>query len=205
MKRISRRNLLKGGLAMPVVAAVGLPETETPVAVPLPASNPQNNAAQSALRERLLLDFGWRFHFGHANDAKKDFGFGLGRSGGFQKTGEFLAPSHMAFDDSAWTPVALPHDWVIGLPFKNDANLTSKGSYPVGRDYPDTSVGWYRRVFELPQTDTGKRISLEFDGAYRETMVVVNGYYIGRHSGGRPAVPLIFVKSEAVAVCAFCL
>ncbi|MBL8208793.1 MAG: beta galactosidase jelly roll domain-containing protein, partial [Blastocatellia bacterium] len=109
---------------------------------------------------------------------------GLGRSGGFQKTGEFLAPSHLAFDDSEWTPVDLPHDWVIGLSFKNDPNLTSKGSYPVGRDYPETSVGWYRRVFELPAADAGKRISLEFDGAYRETMVVVNGYYIGRHSGG---------------------
>ena len=30
----------------------------------------------------------------------------------------------------------------------------------------------------------GKRITLEFDGAYRETMVVFNGFYIGRHSGG---------------------
>lgn len=42
MNRISRRNLLKGGLAMPVVAAVGLPEMETPVAAELPASNLQN-------------------------------------------------------------------------------------------------------------------------------------------------------------------
>ena len=32
--------------------------------------------------------------------------------------------------------------------------------------------------------DAGKRISLEFDGSYRETMVVFNGFYIGRHSGG---------------------
>ena len=33
-----------------------------------------------ALRERLLLDFDWRFHFGHANDPAKDFGFSNGRS-----------------------------------------------------------------------------------------------------------------------------
>ncbi|MGA9719806.1 MAG: glycoside hydrolase family 2 TIM barrel-domain containing protein, partial [Acidobacteriaceae bacterium] len=45
-------------------------------------------------------------------------------------------------------------------------------------------IGWYRRVFELPAADAGKRITLEFDGAYRETMVVFNGFYIGRHSGG---------------------
>ncbi len=29
-----------------------------------------------------------------------------------------------------------------------------------------------------------KRITIEFDGAYRETMVVFNGFYIGTHSGG---------------------
>ena len=32
--------------------------------------------------------------------------------------------------------------------------------------------------------DAGKRITIEFDGAYRETMVVFNGFYIGQHSGG---------------------
>lgn len=44
-------------------------------------------------------------------------------------------------------------------------------------------MGWYRRVFDLPSSDD-RRISIEFDGAYRETMVVFNGYYIGHHSGG---------------------
>ena len=80
--------------------------------------------------------------------------------------------------------VDLPHDWAIELPFKNDPALASKGFYPLGRTYPATSVGWYRRVFELPAEDAGKRITIEFDGAYRETMVVFNGFYIGRHSGG---------------------
>ncbi len=78
----------------------------------------------------------------------------------------------------------LPHDWAVDLPFVNDPALTSKGFYPLGRTYPDTSVGWYRRVLELPAEDANKRITLEFDGAYRETMVVFNGFYIGRHSGG---------------------
>ena len=107
-----------------------------------------------------------------------------GRSGGFQKTGGFLSPSNLAYNDGDWKPVDLPHDWAIELPFKNDPALASKGSYPLGRDYPETSVGWYRRVFDLPASDAGRRISIEFDGSYRETMVVFNGYYIGRHSGG---------------------
>jgi beta-galactosidase len=132
----------------------------------------------------MLLDFGWRFHFGHADDSSKDFGFGAGRAGGFQKSGGFLSPSSLAFDDTAWTPLDLPHDWAHELPFRNDPALVSKGSYPLGREYPETSVGWYRRVLDLPASDAGRRISVEFDGAYRETMVVFNGYFIGQHSGG---------------------
>jgi beta-galactosidase len=174
MNRFSRRDLLKTSMALPAATAIGMSEA---AAQTQPAPTPQ-------MRERALLDFGWRFHFGHANDSAKDFGFGAGRSGGFQKTGGFLAPSNLSYDDSEWTAVDLPHDWAIGLPFKNDPALASKGSYPLGRDYPETSVGWYRRVFDVPASDSGRRISVEFDGSYRETMVVFNGYYAGRHSGG---------------------
>jgi beta-galactosidase len=183
MKGWLRRDLLKSG-ALPAAVALGLPAGSPVQAVAQSERPAESNGGTSALRERSLLDFGWRFHFGHANDAAKDFGLGSGRSGGFQKTGGFLAPSSLAFDDHDWKTVDLPHDWAIGLPFKNDPALTSKGSYPLGRDYPETSVGWYRRVFELPASDTGRRISVEFDGAYRETMVVFNGFYIGQHSGG---------------------
>ncbi len=135
-------------------------------------------------RERLLLDFGWRFHFGHADDPGKDFGFGGPAVGNFQKTGNFMPACSIAYDDSEWKNLDLPHDWAVELPFENDPDLLNKGFYPLGRKYPATSVGWYRRVFEIPAEDAGKRITLEFDGAYRETMVVLNGFYIGRHSGG---------------------
>jgi len=40
------------------------------------------------------------------------------------------------------------------------------------------------RIFELSAEDQGKRITIEFDGAYRETTVVFNGFYIDQHSGG---------------------
>ena len=146
MQGWSRRDVLKSSMAVQAATALGTPAR--PAAAqsgPAPTS-----AGAPSLRERALQDFGWRFHFGHANDASKDFGFGSGRSGGFQKTGGFLSPSNLTFDDNDWTPVDLPHDWAIGLPFKNDPALSSKGFYPLGRDYLETSVGWYRRVFELP-------------------------------------------------------
>ncbi|HET6207851.1 MAG TPA: beta-galactosidase GalA, partial [Terracidiphilus sp.] len=191
MKPLSRRDLIKTSLLAPaaVAAAQGIgplsPAIEAATLEQTPASSGGTaSPTPGAGRERLLLDFGWRFHFGHANDPAQDFGFGSGRTGNFQKTGSFLAAGNIAFDDSEWRPLDLPHDWAIELPFQNDPELMSKGYYPLGRKYPATSVGWYRRVFELPASDAGKRITIEFDGSYRETMVVFNGFYIGRHSGG---------------------
>ena len=192
METFSRRDLLKTSLLAPAAAAaanglgpmgIAMPAAQE-IAGQLPAKQPAASPAPGAGRERLLLDFGWRFRFGHADDATKDLGFGNGRSGSFQKTGSFLPAGSLAFDDSEWRALDLPHDWAIELEFKNDPALASKGFYPLGRNYPETSVGWYRRVFELPAADEGKRITLEFDGAYRETMVIFNGFYIGRHSGG---------------------
>ena len=186
MKSLSRRAVLKSSLLAPAaIAAQPLKAIEAalPAAEPGAPFTPET-APQAAGRERLLLDFGWRFHFGHASDPARDFNFGMPHSGSFQKTGNFLPAGSLAFDDSDWTPLDLPHDWAVELPFVNDPDLASKGYHPLGRKYPETSVGWYRRVFELDGASAGQRISLEFDGAYRETMVVLNGFYIGRHSGG---------------------
>jgi beta-galactosidase len=191
MKPLSRRELLKTSLLAPAaVAASGMGPMGT--ALEAAAQETQQAPAGAALkasmagagRERLLLDFGWRFHLGHASDPAKDYSYGQGRNGSFQKTGNFLPAGALAFDDNDWKPVDLPHDWAIELPFQNDPALASKGFYPLGRTYPATSVGWYRRVFELPAEDAGKRITIEFDGSYRESMVIFNNFYITWHSGG---------------------
>jgi beta-galactosidase len=192
METFSRRDLLKTSLLAPaaVAAANGIgplgAAMEAAAQTPgeLPATQADESTLAGAGRERLLLDFGWRFHLGHASDPVKDFGYGSGRMGSFQKTGNFLPAGALAFDDSDWRPLDLPHDWAIELPFQNDPALQSKGFYPLGRNYPATSVGWYRRVFELPAADAEKRITVEFDGAYRETMVIFNNFYIGWHTGG---------------------
>src|SRR6516165_3299808 len=186
MKKWTRRDLLKTSVLMPaaVTADEVLARGETAVyftsmnaAVRSELSGPAPQSSEPGPgRERLLLDFGWRFHFGHADDPAGDFGFGSGRSGNFQKTGNFVPAGALAFDDGDWRPVDLPHDWAIELPFENDPSLSSKGFYPLGRKYPTTSVGWYRRVFDLPDTDAGRRISIEFDGAYRETMGNIRPY-----------------------------
>jgi len=175
MKQLTRRSLLQSTLAAPGVAAVS--------SVGAATAEEQAQGAASSLpapgRERLLLDFGWRFHLGNAADEAQDFGF----RGNFSKTGNFGAVATPPFDDSKWKPVDLPHDWAVELPFQDDPALSSKGFYPLGRAYPASSVGWYRRLFDLPAA-AGKRIAIEFDGAYREALVVFNGFYVGRHIGG---------------------
>ncbi len=191
MKTFSRRDVLKTSLLAPAVAvsahAIGpidpahpAGEVSGPLSVPASLASPTPGAG----RERLLLDFGWTFHLGHADDPAKDFGYGSAGAGNFQKTGSFMPAGSTSFLDEDWRRIDLPHDWTVELPFKNDPDLQSKGFYPLGRKYPENSIGWYRRIFDLSADDAGKRITLEFDGAYRETTVVFNGFYIGQHSGG---------------------
>jgi len=192
MKTFSRRDVLKTSLLAPAVAATAhamgpiestvhaAGEVSGPLSAPATIASPTPGAG----RERLLLDFGWSFHFGNADDPTKDFGYGTADAGNFQKTGNFMPAGSTSFSDADWRRIDLPHDWTVELPFKNDPDLKNKGFYPLGRNYPETSIGWYRRIFTLPAEDAGKHITLEFDGAYRETTVVFNGFYIGQHSGG---------------------
>ena len=133
-------------------------------------------------REHLLFDFDWKFFQGHASDPSKDLNFGADQ-GDFAKTGDF----HFAqpkFDDSQWKPIRLPHDWAVDLPFVDDRSLTSHGFKPLGRKYPETSVGWYRRTFQVSKEDEGRRIYINFDGVFRSALVFVNGAFIGRSDSG---------------------
>ena len=172
---ISRRSLLRTGV---VLSASSMLARQGWGSV-LPG---YQDTAVEAPREKLLFDFGWRFQFGHGTDPARDLGFGKGQ-GDFAKTGDFEF-SKAKFDDSKWRPMNLPHDWAVELPFVRDEELNSHGYKPLGRRYPETSVGWYRREFEVPASDLGRRISVDFDGAFRDVLVFVNGCFIGRNNNG---------------------
>ena len=58
------------------------------------------------------------------------------------------------------------------------------GAKPLGREYPETSIGWYRREFVLPASDAGRRISVEFDGIFRNATVFFNGHFIAENMSG---------------------
>lgn len=133
-------------------------------------------------RERINIDDDWSFALGHAYDAARDFNYATVPFF-FAKAGYGDGPASARYDDRAWRRVNLPHDWAVELPFdrRGDGN---HGSRAIGRNFPENSVGWYRKVLTFTEADIGRRISVEFDGVYRDSEVWFNGHYLGNeHSG----------------------
>lgn len=141
-------------------------------------------SAQS-VRERILLDEDWQFAFGNASDPVKDFGCGTEYFNYLTKAASIhnAGPYSPKFDATGWKRVDLPHDWVVDLPYDSAASH-SHGYKTVGYKYPETSVGWYRKTFTVPQEDLGKHLSLRFDGIFRDARVWVNGFYLGHEPSG---------------------
>jgi hypothetical protein len=73
------------------------------------------------------------------------------------------------FDDKDWSRVGLPHSFSI--PY-----FQAKTFY-VG-------YGWYRRHIRLEAPLGDLRYNLEFDGAFQDAEVFVNGRPVGHHLGG---------------------
>jgi beta-galactosidase len=186
MSSISRRELLASGL---VLTASSLAARSAWAGAVRLFADPLQLAPEGAIapREQLLFDFGWKFLFGHATDPLRDLGFGMNHGvdhfGDFAKTGDFDF-SKASFDDSGWRSLNLPHDWAVELPYVDDEEQRFAGYKPLGKRYPETSIGWYRRVFDIPATDQGKRMVVAFDGAFRDALVFVNGCLVGRNESG---------------------
>ena len=132
-----------------------------------------NASAADSPREHLSLDANWQFHLGD------DWPDALH----LDKAGSSTGPAAEKFNDQSWRNLNLPHDWAIELPFDKNAD-TSHGFKALGPGYPKNSIGWYRRTFDLPQEDSGKRIWLTFDGVFRDATVWVNGWLVKRHESG---------------------
>ncbi len=113
-------------------------------------------SAAVVAEERYELDFNnnWKFNLGNVTDAEKK-----------------------GFDDSAWETVELPHDFSISQDYFSGSVDAESGNLPGG-------TGWYRKMFALPAEFNGKSIILNFDGAYKDTWVYVNGQLAGENHYG---------------------
>ena len=122
------------------------------------------------MREKIDFDSGWLFH-------KGDIPIALPRKKGVvyheAKTERALrGPASRNYNTSylageIWEEVELPHDYVIGETPSPDGN-EGLGFYPYQN-------AWYVKKFRLEQEDSGKRITLFFEGVATRATVYVNG------------------------------
>ncbi|MGN6424346.1 MAG: beta-galactosidase GalA [Asticcacaulis sp.] len=194
MPHLNRRRLLGASVAMGLIGKAA--SAADRAAQDLASPDRADDAKALAPRVRRLFDFDWRFHLGHAADENRDFGFGRDQKT-FAKQGQGVAlPAAADFDDSGWTQVDLPHDWAVGLPFARndfftlpsnpeDGDPTAGHGYKaIGRRFPENSIGWYRKVFTLEPGDDRRRLSLEFEGVFRDAYIILNNYILTRHESG---------------------
>src|SRR5450432_3788844 len=111
--------------------------------------------AADSPRQRQLIGFDWKFKQSDADNAQA-----------------------VGFDDSQWQSVNLPHDWSIFGPFDTHAASGRTGGFlPTG-------IGWYRKILNIPESDKGKQISIEFGGVYEYSQVWFNGHLLGERPYG---------------------
>lgn len=96
------------------------------------------------------------------------------------KLGSQAGAEMALFDDRDWATIGLPHSFSI----------------PYFRA-PDfyTGDGWYRKAFDLPPLRAGRRLSLEFEGAFQDARVFVNGIEVAHHRGGYTGFPVDITAS----------
>jgi beta-galactosidase len=106
---------------------------------------------------RTISDFteNWKFHLGDVENAQS-----------------------IQLEDSHWRTLNLPHDWSIEGKFDKDHLAGAGGGALPG------GIGWYRKEFTIPLTDSSKSFFIEFDGVYQNSEVWINEYYLGKRPNG---------------------
>jgi beta-galactosidase len=89
--------------------------------------------------------------------------------------GDAAGAEHPEFDDSKWSSVGLPHSF--SLPY------FQAPAFYVG-------YGWYRKTLQIDHPLKGRQVFLEFEGAFQDAEVFVNGVKLARHRGGYTGFPV---------------
>lgn len=139
---------------------------------------------------------------------------------GFFKAGEASGFAARRYENAAWEPIDLPHDYVIDLPCEptcrsrnglkpiNDCQFGEEQSALGRAECPTFPIVWYRKHFfmteegdfqDAPRSEykdrntyapKNKRFFLRFEGVYRDFTVWVNGVYMDRFLCGYLGVTL---------------
>jgi beta-galactosidase len=105
---------------------------------------------------RKTFNGGWQFHLGQTNE-----------------------PVHEAsFSGKSWRTLSVPHDWSIELPFDKESPTGTGGGALRG------GLGWYRKIFVMPEVEKNKKHFIQFDGVYMNSEVYLNGQRLGIRPNG---------------------
>jgi beta-galactosidase len=85
----------------------------------------------------------------------------------------------VAFDDTKWKTVGIPHTWSDTESFVNREGGGATGSMYGG-------VSWYRKHFTLAAANSGKKIFVEIEGAHLGAAVYINGTFLPGNSAVSP-------------------
>ncbi|MDR0543211.1 MAG: DUF4982 domain-containing protein [Dysgonamonadaceae bacterium] len=98
--------------------------------------------------------------------------------------GDVSGGEKAALQDTGWRKIDVPHDWSIEdvsgtcSPFDSTVVNGVSSGFTVG------GTGWYRKYFNIPETDAGKRVFIQFDGVYMNSDIWVNEKHVGNHFYG---------------------
>jgi beta-galactosidase len=106
-------------------------------------------------RQTISFDQDWRFH-----------------------RGDLPGGQAVQLDDSSWRRLDVPHDWSI------EGRFNPRSPAGDGGGYLDGGIGWYRKTFAAPPGAKGRRVRIQFDGAYMDSDVWLNEQHLGRHPYG---------------------
>src|ERR1039457_1921211 len=83
--------------------------------------------------------------------------------------GDHAGAEVVGYNDAQWEDIGLPHSF--SMPY-----------FAAPRFY--TGYGWYRKHFAEAAEWSGKRIFLEFDGAFQDAEIFINGRRLAEHKSG---------------------
>ena len=83
--------------------------------------------------------------------------------------GDYSGAQANNYNDALWSAVGLPHSF--DEPY-------------FGWDLFYTGYGWYRKHFTVTTNWSGKRVFLQFEAAFQDAQIYVNGQLVGEHLGG---------------------
>ncbi|MGA2406386.1 MAG: beta-galactosidase GalA [Bacteroidales bacterium] len=138
-------------------------------------------------RSKECFDLNWMFHKG---DIALKYTFRTCQLGGLTNISVNVTGNDSIFTNvnrsrvfkpAEWKEVNLPYDWSVEDTFVHDNSL---GSQPAATGYLPVGVGFFRKEFEIPETDKGGEKFIEFDGIFRNSTVWVNGQFMGNHQSG---------------------